>query len=323
MQPLLTLLAQRTWAAALWFIVGGCVHPVPDPASSTGELSEPDRVESPFSLLSHELPGVPEYLELLPGRLSTGGQPVGDAAFSALAERGIQTVVCVDGAIPDADLARKYGIRTVHIPLSYDSVPSRATAALFRVAQEAAEGAVYVHCHHGHHRGPAAAAVLGRILTGATGAQARVILETAGTSKDYPGLWADVEGWSSQVRPRYLPELVEAATLEDLTAGMAALDRTWDQVLAVRQAGWAVPDHHPDLVPEMEMERANAILFDCFSKSPKNLQGEVRFQTQALEAVVGMRDLRKGMRVGKSAKMESGFQRVEAACVACHRVYRN
>ena len=68
--------------------------------------------------------------------LCVGGDPAGDAAFRALAERGVKTVVSVDGAKPDVATARKYGLRYVHIPIGYDGVPEKAGLSLARVVRD-------------------------------------------------------------------------------------------------------------------------------------------------------------------------------------------
>ena len=36
---------------------------------------------------------------------------------------GVKTVISVDGAKPDVDLAKKHGMRYVHLPHGYDGVP--------------------------------------------------------------------------------------------------------------------------------------------------------------------------------------------------------
>ncbi|MEM7262874.1 MAG: hypothetical protein AAF488_12855, partial [Planctomycetota bacterium] len=101
--------------------------------------------------------------------LYSGGEPAGEVAFAALARLGVRTVVSVDAALPNADLARRYGLETVHIPIGYDGVHADAALALTAVARTR-PGPYFVHCHHGVHRGPAAVAIMGSF---ASGCQAR------------------------------------------------------------------------------------------------------------------------------------------------------
>ena len=60
-----------------------------------------------------------ENIHPLTPQLISGGQPKGDVAFSKLAEMGVKTIVSVDGAKPDLELAKKHGLRYVHIPIGY------------------------------------------------------------------------------------------------------------------------------------------------------------------------------------------------------------
>ena len=196
---------------------------------------------------SQDYPALHNLLAVFP-RIYSGGEPDGDAAFEALRKLGVKTIVSVDGARPDVARARKYGLRYVHIPIGYDGLPAKAAAALTRVVREA-KAPIYVHCHHGKHRGPAAAAVA-CIASGDTdGARALKILEQAGTGKEYRGLWRDVAAFRPLPPQAKLPALEEAADVETLTAAMAEIDRAFDELKRSRRAGWGVPAEHPDLVP--------------------------------------------------------------------------
>ncbi len=99
-------------------------------------------------------------------RVYSGSTPDGDAGFAALERLGVKTIISVDGARPDAEAAARHGIRYVHLPFGYDGIPRDKAVALVRVARDS-PGPVYVHCHHGKHRGPAAVAIQStrRVLT--------------------------------------------------------------------------------------------------------------------------------------------------------------
>ena len=53
-----------------------------------------------------------------------GSQPEGNATLARLAAQGVKTVVSVQGAKPDVEAARKHGLRYVHLPISYNGVPT-------------------------------------------------------------------------------------------------------------------------------------------------------------------------------------------------------
>lgn len=259
----------------------------------------------------------------------SGALPADEAAFAELAAMGIKTVIGVDGADPDVELAAKHGLRYVHVPIGYDGVPEPAANTLVRLVQEA-EGPFYFHCHHGRHRGPAAAAVALRAATGCSDASARAVLEAAGTSVDYPGLWADVAAWTMPAPGTELPELQEVARVDDFIAGMAAMDRDWDELKALRAAGWVTPEDHPDLV----LPRVAALFARHSIESAGSMSGEQiadvvlmdqmqaavelaeLFQRQAEEAGLSPTEAHKRM-------LEETFRDLKASCKDCHRDYRN
>jgi len=86
--------------------------------------------------LACQPPGVPAaFMHKLPAKhlpnayrlhekVISGGQPEGAEAFAELRALGVKTIVSVDGAKPDVELARTYGLRYVHLPIGYNGVPA-------------------------------------------------------------------------------------------------------------------------------------------------------------------------------------------------------
>src|SRR5437868_1319905 len=91
--------------------------------------------------------------------LFSGSAPEGDEGFDALQKLGIKTIITVDGALPDVERAHAHGMRYIHLPHGYDGIPPQTQLQLIK-AVETAGGPIYIHCHHGKHRGPVAAAVV-------------------------------------------------------------------------------------------------------------------------------------------------------------------
>src|SRR5262245_48277837 len=100
---------------------------------------------------------LPCAIEIHPQVIS-GGLPEGEAAFQDLAALGIKTIISVDGATPDVATAKKHGLRYVHLPHGYDGISAARAAELAKAVRDL-PGPIYIHCHHGKHRSPAAAAV--------------------------------------------------------------------------------------------------------------------------------------------------------------------
>jgi protein tyrosine phosphatase (PTP) superfamily phosphohydrolase (DUF442 family) len=253
-------------------------------------------------------------------RIYSGGEPEGDAGFASLARLGVRTVVSVDGARPDVEAARRHGLSYVHIPIGYDGISERAGAALARVVRERA-GPIYVHCHHGQHRGPAAAAVA-CIASGAADAQAaRNILERAGTGREYAGLWRDVEGYEPPPPGAALPELAEVAVVQSLAAAMARIDRSHDRLRLCRDAAWSVPVDHPDVVPAREALQMEEGLREAL----RNLSADrdETFRKWLAESGAAARVVKDALNAGDREAAGRHFLRLEDSCKQCHRRYRN
>jgi protein tyrosine phosphatase (PTP) superfamily phosphohydrolase (DUF442 family) len=130
--------------------------------------SKTDTNSVPASVHPLKAAGIENFYQLS-ARVYSGSAPEGEAAFAALKERGIKTIITVDGSQPDVEMARRFGIRYVHLPIGYDGVPTNQAARMIKAA-ETLPGPVFVHCHHGLHRGPAGAAVICMGMEGWTAA---------------------------------------------------------------------------------------------------------------------------------------------------------
>ena len=166
----------------------------------------------------------------LDAHLWTGRAPEQPGELDALAELGVRTLISVDAAQPKLDPAGPLGMRYVHIPLGYGRIAPRDAARLARAVRDL-PGPIYLHCHHGRHRGPVAAVVaqvgLGRLAIDDGG----LILKQAGTSREYPGLMHSATHASlidaeviDAVSEKDLPQ---AATVKPMASGMAELDRAF------------------------------------------------------------------------------------------------
>lgn len=271
--------------------------------------------------------GLPLVHEIHP-RLLTGGAPT-PAGFESLEKAGVRTIISVDAARPDVAMATARGIRYIHLPVGYDGIDRRTTRLLARAIREA-EGTVYLHCHHGRHRAPAAAAVGLQALGRIDSSQGRRILEVIGTSRDYPGLHAAVaraEAEPAAVIDAVDPgELRPVAIVSDLAGGMADLDRIHDRLRLLAKHDWRTPPTHPDLDPVVEagilterfrsmahLPMASAADATTGDGSPMTLARSIDLAT-TLEGAVKMRRPQEATAI---------LGRISSECRACHRVHRN
>ncbi|GIW93531.1 MAG: hypothetical protein KatS3mg110_1572 [Pirellulaceae bacterium] len=269
------------------------------------------------------LPGLENVLRIS-DRLYAGGEPKGDAGFASLQTLGVRVVVSVDGARPDVERARRYGLRYVHIPIGYDGVPRAAQAALTRVVREL-PGPIYIHCHHGQHRGPAAAAIAALACQAVDAAGARKILENAGTSPAYRGLWRDVEQFRPLPADAPLPELHEVAPVPTLAAAMAKLDRHFDLVKQLEKNRWQPLPDHPDVVAPQETLLLVEALHEARRRWLEQHNGDSGsdFARRLEEAENQAVALRNAVAKQQTTEASALVARLQNSCTDCHRRYRD
>ncbi len=163
----------------------------------------------------------------------SGGQPAGDSAFETLAELGVRTVISVDGAEPNLDAAQKAGLRYVHLPIGYDGISRQRLIELF-VAVEDLPGRIYIHCHRGLHRGPAAAvAVMNMQGWISEPTEADALLQELGTAPKYTGLYRDARSATPPTDAErttiVAKELPCSAAVPPLAAQMVHLEHAWER----------------------------------------------------------------------------------------------
>jgi protein tyrosine phosphatase (PTP) superfamily phosphohydrolase (DUF442 family) len=254
-----------------------------------------------------ELAGIENAHRLTPTLLS-GGQPEGEAAFAALQAAGVKSIISVDGAPTDVETAKKFGLRYVHVPVSYGGIGQPQTAALIKAGREL-PGPVFVHCHHGKHRGVAAAALIARDREGWTAEQASAFLKQAGTAPDYPGLYACVKNFTPPSAPALaaVRELPELAKVDKLADAMVHIDHAFDRLKENANAADALI-----LLEEFrELNRLKAGPFDqpeYVRLSTEAEQHAAAYHASFAQPVADRTALRKA---------------IEQNCKACHKAFRN
>ena len=249
-----------------------------------------------------------------------GSEPHGEEAFISLKKLGITTIVSVDGATPDVELAKKHGLRYIHIPTGYDGVDEAAAKTLTRVAKEI-QTPLYVHCHHGKHRGPAAAAIVCLASGTLTHDQAIVLMKTAGTGKDYTGLWKDVKNFQPLSENAELPPLVEVAPLDSFPAAMAQLDRNFDNLKLLKMAGWKTPTETPDLNPANEALLLQEALHECVRNLEAEREPQFREWLQQSDAMASA--LHRALQANDLPAADPLLNALGEKCVQCHVAFRN
>lgn len=258
----------------------------------------------------------------------SGSGPDDARAFEGLAALKIKTIISVDGAKPNIEASKKHGLRYVHIPIGYNGVPREQILQLAKAINECL-GPFYIHCHHGKHRGPAAAAVaLICADPQCTSADALRVMKNAGTDPRYMGLFDSVEKLDRPNKDEIQKAgpLTEVARVGAFTQAMVALDQHFDHLKLARTAGWKMPNDHPDIDPAREALQ----LFEHYQemrRRPDIMKKPAEFQAFLREGESASRALEMALRGdqnkidGKAA--ENAFARTAMNCNSCHAKFRD
>jgi protein tyrosine phosphatase (PTP) superfamily phosphohydrolase (DUF442 family) len=269
------------------------------------------------------LPGTENPFRLSP-RLYSGGDPHGEAAFAALRDLGVRTIISVDGAAPDVEAARREGLKYVHLPIGYDGVPEHTRVAMAKVLTEL-DGPVYVHCHHGKHRGPAAL-VAGAVCTGAIDTQrALEFMALTGVSKNYDGLWSDVGSTvPMDAATLYVTDvdLPARADVGGYAGAMSLISRANDRLKLVIDNGWEIPADHPDLAPSSDLGLIHNLL-RSLRDDAESLSYGARHAEILEQSIAASEAAETAYTRGDLAAAAGAFKDLGASCKACHVVYRD
>jgi len=276
-------------------------------------------------------PGLHQVFRLSDNIVS-GAEPHGEEALKAIAAMGVKTVLSVDGKVPDHETAAKHGLRYVHVPIRYSAMTDEQLLKIAKTFRET-EGPFFVHCFHGKHRGPAAAAIGRLVLDGATRARALAEMrQWCGTSKQYDeGLYATIAHAAMPLEEEtraFKFDFPPANALGDFRTGMVDLTRTFDNVKLLAKNRWEPDADHPDLDAHNEAIKLHQQFLQCadFETAKKYPADFQAWMKSSLEDTRSLRDLlgkRKDGDASAGAKATKRLRRLKKTCGACHSIYRN
>ncbi len=261
----------------------------------------------------------------------SGGLPEGELAFAELQALGIKTVISVDGARPDVATAARYGLRYVHLPHGYDGISDMRGRELAKAVQELPKP-IYIHCHHGKHRSPAAATVA-CVINGLLAPEAATAaLKAAGTSENYQGLYTA----AATARPlpkaeisELVVEFPEVAQLPPIAEAMVAMELHHDRLKAHAAVEWQAIAKHPDSDPAHEAlllrEQFTELLrHEATHQQTAEFQDALKQSEQlALALEESLQQFARTQSSSAAAQAKTNLDRVSAACVDCHRKHRD
>lgn len=243
----------------------------------------------------------------------TGGEPLEPDGYKTLRTLGIQSVIDVDATPPRPGSTDGFEGGVVHLPLKYSGITPEEAGALTALITSLPRP-IFVHCHHGTNRAPAAVAVA---LIGSgewTPEQGMALLEISGTEPGFNGLHEAVET-AIEIAPSdrlLLPvtrdEHVEFAEL------MGDVDRQWTLLEEGAASGWSSPDAAADAAELVDQLRR------AFMASTIEEQAYIQLAEQAL---MESRDLEDALLAGRRDLALNRYSALGTTCSACHEGYRD
>ena len=284
-----------------------------------------------FAIQKLSVSHLPNAIQVHP-KVISGGQPVGEQAFRELKQLGVKTIISVDGARPDLVLAKRYDLRYVHMPHGYDGISENRVKELAK-AVLALDGPIYIHCHHGKHRSPAAATAACITAGLIEPSASKEILKLAGTSENYIGLFASVAKASKADHEELnaiRADFPESAKLPPMAEAMVAIEHVHDHLTQFSAADWKALPKHPDL----EAAHEALLLTEHFAellRLPIVAEHPDGFKTMLQESEIKSKELEASIRAWNETgnptpvprSIVEPFERVSANCISCHRAFRD
>ena len=269
--------------------------------------------------------GIENFYQLS-SRIFSGSAPDGEQGFAELRKLGIKTIITVDGSKPDVETAKKFGLRYVHLPIGYDGVPVEQGKKLVKAAETLPQP-IFVHCHHGLHRGPAGAAVICEGMENWTPQAAVDWLKEAGTATNYAGLYKSVAQFhppsAEELKklPDDFPEITDISPLGDT---MVEIDGRLDNLKLIQKSGFKQPPTHPDLDPAQEALLLDE-LFKELLRSTVTQKRDQDFQSRLadMEKAVNQLHLILDKTPLEKSSAEAALKNIVDTCAACHKAHRN
>lgn len=274
-----------------------------------------------------ELTGLPNAFRAH-ANVYSGGTPDKENGFRQLMQMGVKTIVSVDGARPDVETASRFGQRYVHFPLGYGGISGPQALALAKAVSELPVP-IYIHCHHGKHRGPAAVMVacIGAGLVSPRHAES--FLRIAGTNPKYTGLYEAVERTQrfqlGELKRADVP-YPEVASVPPLTTVMIEIEKSFGELVEAKQRDWtyvasdgdADPSHDALLLKEHFAETSRMYPTDDWTEEFRGLLQHAHQEAITLESLLSS---------PRTAEVVSSLSRtmtaIESDCRRCHEKFRD
>lgn len=278
-----------------------------------GELSQ--------SMERRQVDGIENFFQVS-DRVYSGGEPTA-AGLEHLQQLGVKLVLSVDGLEPDHAAAEKRGMKYIHIPMGYAGIDPKQLQD-FVTLMAHFDGKMFVHCHHGKHRGPAAVAACLIIAQKMTREEGMQFMRQAGTGQHYHGLWKSIAEMDvKDYRPQDFSTLFVRPKEKSLAQWMAELDRAWEMVQPEPENPTA-PLAQTQLLIIAEAFRESARVVHIGRENQYgNPERKERLKDWLTDCEQRTAAIAKLTQSQAHEKARDSLKTLAEQCVSCHQEYRN
>jgi protein tyrosine phosphatase (PTP) superfamily phosphohydrolase (DUF442 family) len=256
---------------------------------------------------------LPALREVQPGiGIHVGGEPAGVPGLRALQELGVRSIIDVDATPPGNGAEELFSMRVIHLPLKYSGI-TIDEARIISGLLETLERPIYVHCHHGTNRAPAAVAI-GLVGTGEwTSQDGLALLHASGTDSAFKGL-IDSVGSAVLIAPALRQHHPGRVDPGDLAITMDLVESEWTRLEKSAQTQWTDPGAPATAAQLVDLLR-------CASEtSGQHGRDFIELAESAIDAAQDLEDM---LLAGRHATATDQLLLLEQSCSACHRRYRD
>jgi protein tyrosine phosphatase (PTP) superfamily phosphohydrolase (DUF442 family) len=261
----------------------------------------------------------------------SGSEPHGEEAFRQLQAMGVKTIISVDGKKPEVERAAGLGMRYVHIPTEYRGMTAEEIEQLAKTFREC-DGPFFVHCFHGKHRGPAAAAI-GRLVLDGVSREAAVaeMRQWCGTAPEYEGLYRDVATKpipSEEETKSYEFDFPSARSFGGYREAMIDIARRDDALKRLSAKEWEYDPSHPDVdaIHEAASIADSLRIAGTMTEVEDRPEDFHRWLKQASELALDLESQLTSARrdePGAADAARKTYAELSRTCTSCHAAYRN
>lgn len=280
-------------------------------------------------LVAEQVAGYPKRIELehvknciqVTDTVFSGAVPEGEKAFEELQKLGIKTIISVDGMKPDVNTAKRFGLRYVHLPHGYDGISKQRVLEIAKGLVDLPKP-IFIHCHHGKHRSPAATASACLSLGWIAPTKAMDVLQLAGTNPNYRGLFASVTkagDFSRAEVDRVQVRFEEVASLPPLIETMVAMDEHLEHFIQLDAAAARDSSKRNVLADEVLLLSDRYAELHRSSVEERKPAGYLQLLKDG-EAICS--ELESGLR-SSERELKPLVERLKSNCAHCHQQYRD